>query len=148
MPGTGRLTPRGSGGAGTDGRGKRTACSAADTFLRVARDRPATSPSAAAATATPAVVRNCRRAVGPARPVHAGGTAVGGPERNPPPSPPRDPPALAGRGDPADPASAVKPAPSVQPTAPSGSPSAATQPRSAVPAAAVGRRPAVPPREP
>src|SRR5277367_6899412 len=61
IPGTGRFTPAGSGGAGTAARGNRTAAWAAETFLRVANDRPATSPIAAAATVTPAVTRNERR---------------------------------------------------------------------------------------
>src|SRR5580692_7942560 len=61
IPGTGRFTPAGSGGALTAARGNLTAAWAAETFLRVARDRPATSPMAAAATVTPAVTRNVRR---------------------------------------------------------------------------------------
>src|ERR1700678_3666187 len=61
IPGPGRFTPAGSGGAGTPARGNRTAAWATETFLRVANDRPATSPIAAAATVTPAVSRNERR---------------------------------------------------------------------------------------
>ena len=61
IPGTGRFTPAGSGGAFTAALGNLTAAWAAETFLRVAKDRPATSPMAAAATVTPAVTRNERR---------------------------------------------------------------------------------------
>src|SRR5580704_6730039 len=61
IPGTGRFTPAGSGGAFTVAPGNLTAAWAAETFLRVAKDRPATSPMAAAATVTPAVTRNERR---------------------------------------------------------------------------------------
>ena len=68
IPGTGRFTPGGSGGAGTAAWGKRIDAWARDTFLRVASDRPPTSPTAAAATPALAATRNCRRAVGPARP--------------------------------------------------------------------------------
>src|ERR1700761_1011800 len=91
MPGTGRFTPAGSGGTGSAALGNRSDCWARDTFLRVARDRPPTSPIAAAATLTPAAARNCRRAVGPpARdPV---GLATGGTARNGPVSADRDGP--------------------------------------------------------
>src|SRR5580704_4030205 len=61
IPGTGRFTSAGNGGAFTAAPGNLTAAWAAETFLRVARDRPATSPMAAAATVTPAVTRNERR---------------------------------------------------------------------------------------
>lgn len=77
MPGTGRFAPRGKGGAATAGRGNRTACWARDTFFRVARDRPPTSPIAAAATLAPAATRNPRRPVpaGGPPPGRAGGTS-------------------------------------------------------------------------
>src|SRR5215468_5103939 len=63
IPGTGKLTPAGSGGAGTAARGKRTAERATLTLRLVASWRPASSPMAAAATATPAVTRKARLAV-------------------------------------------------------------------------------------
>src|SRR5215475_9155773 len=63
IPGTGRLTPAGSGGAGTVARGKRSAERATLTLRLVASSRPANSPMAAAATATPADTRKARLAV-------------------------------------------------------------------------------------
>src|ERR1700678_1782826 len=78
IPGPGRFTPAGSGGAGTPARGNRTAAWAAETFLRVANDRPATSPIAAAATVTPAVTRNERRSA------DAVGTRLADPRQAPP----------------------------------------------------------------
>src|SRR6516165_10667403 len=63
IPGTGKLTPAGSGGAGTAARGKRSAERAAPTLRLMASSRPANSPMAAAATATPADTRKARRAV-------------------------------------------------------------------------------------
>src|ERR1700727_2896289 len=99
IPFTGRFTPAGSGGAATDARGNRTAFWAIETFLRVAKDRPATSPIAAAATVTPAVTRNERRSAdvvttGPpgsslAVPARAG---TGPAPRPAPPGPPPPPP--------------------------------------------------------
>src|ERR1700691_3151787 len=62
MPGTGRFTPAGSGGAGTAGRGNRIADCAADTFLPVPRYRPPTSPTAATARVVPDATRTDRRA--------------------------------------------------------------------------------------
>ena len=62
IPGTGRLTPAGSGGAATVARGNRTADRAMLTLRRVASCLPPISPMAAAATETPAVSRNARRA--------------------------------------------------------------------------------------
>src|ERR1700722_210480 len=84
IPGTGRFTPAGSGGADTAARGDRTAACAMETFLRVARERPATSPMAAAATVTPAVTRKDRRS--------ADAVTTGAP------APPRAAPARAGTG--------------------------------------------------
>src|SRR5580692_8808864 len=78
IPGTGRFTPAGSGGALTAARGNLTAAWAAETFLRVARERPATSPMAAAATVTPAVTRNERRSA------DAVGTGLADPRQAPP----------------------------------------------------------------
>src|SRR5580704_9710598 len=78
IPGTGRFTPAGSGGAFTVAPGNLTAAWAAETFLRVARDRPATSPMAAAATVTPAVTRNERRSA------DAVGTGLADPRQAPP----------------------------------------------------------------
>src|ERR1700677_3254665 len=63
MPGTGRFTPAGSGGAGPAGRGNRIADCAANTFLPVARYRPPNSPTAATARVVPDATRNDRRAV-------------------------------------------------------------------------------------
>src|SRR5215472_7309032 len=68
IPGTGKLTPAGSGGAGTAARGRRTAERATLTLRLVASSRPANSPMAAAATATPADTRKARRAVASADP--------------------------------------------------------------------------------
>src|SRR5580693_7806208 len=62
IPGTGKLTPAGSGGAGTVARGNRTADRAMLTLRRIASCLPPISPMAAAATETPAVSRNARRA--------------------------------------------------------------------------------------
>src|SRR5215469_9391601 len=62
IPGTGRLTPAGSGGAVTVGRGNRTADRATLTLRRVASCLPPISATAAAATDTPAVSRNARLA--------------------------------------------------------------------------------------
>src|ERR1700729_3103430 len=78
IPFTGRFTPAGSGGAPTAARGNRTAFGAIETFLRVAKDRPATSPMAAAATVTPAVTRNERRSA------DAVGTGLADPRQAPP----------------------------------------------------------------
>src|SRR5580693_4183755 len=78
IPGTGRFTPAGSGGAFTAARGNLTAAWAMETFLRVARERPATSPMAAAATVTPAVTRNERRSA------DAVGTGLADPRQAPP----------------------------------------------------------------
>src|SRR3984957_4811909 len=86
IPGTGRSPPAGSGGAGPAARGNRTAACAAETFLRVAKLRPATSPIAAAATVTPAVTRNERRSA------DAVITGPPAPLRPPPPPPPAPPP--------------------------------------------------------
>src|SRR5579864_4638178 len=86
IPGTGRFTPPGNGGAGTAALGNRTAAWARDTFLRVARDRPPNSPIAAAARPTPAATRKCRRAADAACP-------AGVHERNCSSPPARDPPA-------------------------------------------------------
>ena len=65
IPGMGRLTPAGSGGAGSAARGNRTADRAAFTLRRVASCLPPISPMAATATETPAVSRNARRAGAP-----------------------------------------------------------------------------------
>src|ERR1700728_214794 len=78
IPGSGRFTPAGSGGAFTAARGNLTAAWAAETFLRVADDCPATSPIAAAATVTPAVTRNVRRSA------DAVGTGLADPRQAPP----------------------------------------------------------------
>src|SRR5580698_2095197 len=88
MPGTGRLTPRGSGATGSAALGSLTDRWARDTFLRVDSDRPPTSPIAAAAALTPAATMNCRRAGGPLPSGCAtGGRAIGGPARNGPVGP-------------------------------------------------------------
>src|SRR5262245_43826028 len=63
IPGTGKLTPAGSGGAGTAARGKCSAERATLTLRLVASSRPASSPTAATATATPADTRKARLAV-------------------------------------------------------------------------------------
>src|SRR5712671_6948875 len=115
MPGTGRFTPRGSGATGSAALGNRSDCWASDTFFRVARDRPPTSPIAAAAALTPAATRNCRRAGGPTRPSPAG-FITGGPARSGLLPPAQDP---AG-----DPAGAPPPA-GTQPTLSSSSPAPA-----------------------
>ena len=78
IPGTGRFTPLGSGGAGTAALGNRTAACAAETFLRVAKLRPPTSAMAAAATVAPAVSRNDRRPARPPPAAHAGRLAAAG----------------------------------------------------------------------
>src|ERR1700722_10476917 len=89
IPGTGRFTPRGSGGAATEARGKRSAGWASETFLRVASAGPPTSPIAAAARPTPAATRKCRRAVAAPAPAGAhprnGSSPLprGGPDRGP-----------------------------------------------------------------
>src|SRR5215475_12694396 len=63
IPGTGKLTPAGSGKAGTAARRKCSAERATLTLRLVASSRPASSPTAAAATATPADTRKARLAV-------------------------------------------------------------------------------------
>src|SRR5580693_10300603 len=80
IPGTGKLTPAGSGGAVTVARGNRTADRAMLTLRRVASCLPPISPMAAAATEAPAVSRNARLAgvAGRAGSRSAGTLAPGG----------------------------------------------------------------------